>query len=130
VNIHLKPDNMKNLFHMGGPIFMGILTIILIAVIATAVFCLLQQRKESSDRISAGLVKEIGLFGLIVGIFGQFLGLYSAFSMIEKAGTISQELLISGLKISSITTIYGLIICLTAWLLYFGLKLSGQKIES
>lgn len=121
---------MKDLFYMGGPLFMGILTLVLIAVIATAVFCFIQQRNESAGDVSGGIVKEIGLFGLIVGIFGQFLGLYSAFSMIEIAGTVSQEMLMSGLKISSITTIYGIIICLTAWLLYFGLKFAEPNNES
>ncbi len=109
---------------------MGILTIILITVIAIAVYCFIQKRKETSGGISVGVVKEIGLFALIFGVFGQFLGLYSAFSTIERAGTVSQELLVSGLKISSITTIYGLTICLTAWLLYFGLKMTGIKEES
>jgi hypothetical protein len=121
---------MKDLFYMGGPLFMGILTLVLIAVIASAVLCFIQEKNESSRDVSGGIVKEIGFFGLIVGIFGQFLGLYSAFSMIEKAGTVSQEMLISGLKISSITTIYGLIICLTAWLLYFGLKFVSTQKES
>lgn len=110
---------MTELFYMGGPLFMGILTIVLIAVFATAAIYI--YRIKSSQNVNITLVKEIGLFGLIVGIFGQFLGLYQAFTVIEVSGTVSPEILMSGLKISSITTIYGIIICLLGFLFYFGL---------
>ncbi|MCC5915185.1 MAG: MotA/TolQ/ExbB proton channel family protein [Balneolaceae bacterium] len=116
---------MTELFYMGGPLFMGILTIVLIAVIATAAIYI--YRIKSSQNVNIALVKEIGLFGLIVGILGQFLGLYQAFTVIEVSGTVSPEILMSGLKISSITTIYGLIICLIGYLLYFGLRAAFEK---
>lgn len=119
---------MTELFYMGGPLFMGILTIILIAVIATA--AIYTYRIKSDQIVNTALVKEIGLFGLIVGIFGQFLGLYQAFTVIEVSGTVSPEILISGLKISSITTIYGIIICLIGFLLYFGLHALIARNES
>ena len=111
---------MTDLFYMGGPIFMGILTIILIATIAITIINYLQLKKGLKPHIT--IVKEIGIFGLIIGIFGQTLGLYSAFSIIEQAGTVSAEILISGLKVSSITTIYGLIICIIGYLLYMILR--------
>lgn len=116
---------MTELFYMGGPLFMGILTIVLIAVIAIA--AIYTYRIKSNQNVNIALVKEIGLFGLIVGIFGQFLGLYQAFTVIEVSGTVSPEILMSGLKISSITTIYGLIICLIGYLLYFGLRAAFEN---
>ncbi|MCC5941215.1 MAG: MotA/TolQ/ExbB proton channel family protein [Balneolaceae bacterium] len=119
---------MTELFYMGGPLFMGILTIVLVAVIATAAIYI--YRIKLSQNVNIALVKEIGLFGLIVGIFGQFLGLYQAFTVIEVSGTVSPEILISGLKISSITTIYGIIICLIGFLLYFGLHALIARNES
>lgn len=111
---------MTELFNMGGPLFMGILTFVLITVVATAIVNIYKIKSNQTGNIS--LVKEIGVFGLIVGIFGQFMGLYQAFSVIERSGTISPELLMGGLKISSITTIYGLLICLIGYILYFGLQ--------
>lgn len=114
---------MSDLFYMGGPLFMGILTIVLIAVVATAIYTFLQIRKDSSNKPSVSLVREIGIFGMVVGIFAQFLGLFQAFQVIEQMGSVSPQLLIGGLKVSSITTIYGLVIFLLAWLLYFGLKI-------
>lgn len=112
---------MADLFYRGGPLFMGILTIILIAVVATSIYYFLQIKKENSRRQSVSLVKEIGVFGLVVGIFAQFIGLFEAFKAIEEMGSISPALLIRGLKVSSITTLYGLMIFLVAYLLYFWL---------
>ena len=120
---------MTDLFYMGGPLFMGILTIVLIATVSVAIINYLRLNKGVITNIS--IVKEIGIFGLIFGIFGQTLGLYSAFSIIEQAGTVSAEILISGLKISSITTIYGLIISLIGYLLYLGLRyMDNQHTDS
>lgn len=113
---------MFNLFYEGGPLFMGILTIILIALIAVAVYAFIRTNKGSSGEKSISLVKEIGIFGLVVGILGQLIGLVQAFDAIERAADISPALLFHGLKISMITTLYGFIICIIGWLLYFGLK--------
>lgn len=107
---------------------MGLLTVILMAVVATAVFLYLQKRKGYQPSVS--IIKEIGIFGLVIGIFAQLLGLYEAFSAIEQIGSVSPALLIGGFKISSITTLYGLIIFLLAGLLYFGLKMvDGKEVE-
>lgn len=113
---------MLDLFYMGGPLFMGVLTIILIAVVATAVYIFLQTGGDRSKSPSPTLVREIGIFALVFGFFGQFLGLYQAFIAIEQVETVSPALLAGGLKVSSITTLYGMIIFVIAWLLYFGLK--------
>ncbi|NBC64295.1 MAG: hypothetical protein GVY07_01360 [Bacteroidetes bacterium] len=119
---------MFDLFYMGGPLFMGLLTIILVALIATAVYSFVKINRDGSSPKSVSLVKEIGIFGFVFGIFGQFLGLYQAFTAIEAAGDVSPALLAGGLKVSMITTLYGMIIFVIAWLLYFGLKLK-QRLE-
>jgi hypothetical protein len=118
---------MTDLFYMGGPLFMGILTVILFAVLATTALLFLKESSELPRGISVELVKELGIFGLVTGIFSQFLGLYEAFNAIEQMGTVSQSMLVGGLKVSSITTIYGLLIFIVAWLLYFGLKMKKTK---
>lgn len=113
---------MIDLFYMGGPLFMGILTIILFTAVAVAVYIFVRGGKESKKRISPTVVKEIGIFGLVFGIFGQFMGLYQAFTAIEQMGSVSPALLAGGLKVSAITTLYGMVIFVITWLLYFGLK--------
>lgn len=121
---------MTDLFYMGGPVFMGFLTIILTSVVTTALLLFIKKESDLPKGLSVNLVKELGLFGLITGVMGQFIGLYEAFNAIEKMGSVSQSMLIGGLKVSSITTIYGLLICLSGWLLYFGLKLYMKETKS
>lgn len=118
---------MTDLFYMGGPFFMGILTIILFAVIASAIYLLTKKRKDIPGVVSVNFIKELGLFSLVVGVLGQFIGLYEAFNAIEQMGTVSQSMLTGGIKVSSITTIYGLLICIIAWLLFFLIKLSESR---
>lgn len=117
---------MIDLFFIGGPLFMGILTIILIALVATAVYIAVQRKTEHSGSLPVNWLKEIGILGLVIGILGQFLGLYQAFSAIEQMGSVSQTMLAGGLKVSSITSIYGLVIFILAVLLQFGLNLTDK----
>jgi len=86
-----------NYFMMGGPLFMFFLTLLLIGVIYAAL-----QRKA--------ILKEFGLAALAFGFLGQLIGLLGAFEAIEAAGGVSQSILAGGLKVSSITSIYGLLI--------------------
>ena len=76
---------------------MSILTLLLIGVVYAAI-----QRKL--------ILKEFGLAALTFGFLGQLIGLLGAFEAIEAAGGVSQSMLAGGLKVSSITSIYGLLI--------------------
>lgn len=115
---------MKDLFYMGGPLFMGILTILFIAMLAWYVVTYLAYRsggipdeKQALIKISNG--RSLGLFAMITGILGQLIGLYQAFSAIEGAGDVSPALVMGGLKVSMITTIYGIIIYLISLFIWF-----------
>jgi biopolymer transport protein ExbB/TolQ len=119
---------MLDLFYQGGPLFMGLLTIILIIMIAVTVINgsnVLKGTTENPDvnRRKIGTIKSVGLFALIIGILGQLLGLFSAFKAIElKAVEVSPSLIAGGFKVSMITTIYGLIIFALSILIWFGLN--------
>jgi len=80
---------------------MSILTLLLIGVVYAAF-----QRKA--------ILKEFGLAALAFGFLGQLIGLLGAFEAIEAAGGVSQSILAGGLKVSSITSIYGLMIYCTS----------------
>lgn len=104
---------------------MGILTLILLSCIVFGVNSLMMFNKGDhlkSDQFSE-LLKEGGLFALVVGAFGQFIGLYDAFAAIEQLGTVSQPMLMGGLKVSSITTLYGFAIFIIAYLMKMGIEL-------
>ena len=93
---------------------MSILTILLIGVLGATVLYWMKKEPSSKDH---DLIKGIGLLAVVVGILGQMIGLFSAFQAIEQMGSVSPAMLAGGLKVSSITTIYGLIIYVVAILL-------------
>ena len=125
---------MTQLFYEGGPLFMGILTIILILAFVVALYFALKISKGGADdeklRSRLSNLKSIGLFGLVVGVFGQLIGLYEAFNAIEDMGDISPGLIAGGLKVSMITTLYGFVIFLLCYLMWFGLVAFQSKSDS
>lgn len=100
---------MLEIFYMGGPLFMSILSLLLVAVLICA-----WKYPE--------WLKEAGLLALAIGILGQIIGLYSAFQYMEASGGVSQEVMAGGLKVSSITTAYGLIIYVISLILRIVVK--------
>ena len=105
---------------------MGILTLILLVVLVmgiTNTIVIFKNNSGQNDRINQRLsqIKSVGLFGLVFGILGQLIGLYSAFVQIQAMGNVSPAILAGGIKVSMITTIYGVTIFLIAYLIWFGL---------
>jgi biopolymer transport protein ExbB/TolQ len=108
---------------MGGPLFMSILSILFFAMAAWYIYhmILIFNPKQVSAETALrriGYGKSIGLFALITGILGQLIGLYDAFSAIEKAGDISPAMVYGGLKVSMITTLYGITIYLISIIIW------------
>jgi hypothetical protein len=109
---------------MGGPLFMGILTVVLIAMVAWTIYQILPVLLNKEIHLvkkAAKLkhIKTIGTFGLVTGILGQLVGLFAAFNAIEQAGDIAGGILAGGLKVSTISTIYGVLIFLFSLVLWF-----------
>lgn len=123
---------MKELFYMGGTLFMGTLTGILIIMVAWAIYHFLPAFTKKGVNLAqtkARLkhIKTIGTFGLVTGILGQLIGLYGAFDAVEMAGGVSQSVLMGGLKVSMITTFYGIVIFMISLLLWLVLDLLVTK---
>lgn len=123
---------MKNLFIVGGPIFMSILTLLLIILSAWMIYHLLAYfKKKHLDKdkclrlINYG--KSIGLLALIIGVFAQLIGFHQAFAAIEKASDISPAMVYGGIKISMISTFYGILIYLFSIILWFVTSLIIEK---
>jgi len=115
---------MKDLFYMGGPLFMSILTAILIIMFVWSIYhslpiLLNKEFNVTQSRMRIRHIRSFGLFGMITGILGQLIGLYQAFAVIEEVGDISLSLLMGGLKVSMITTFYGIFIFLLSLLIWF-----------
>jgi len=115
---------MKDLFYMGGPLFMSILTILLVIMIVWIIYHFsrglnAQHVNHEKTLRNLGYGKSLGLFAMITGILGQLIGFYQAFSAIEQAGDISPVMVFGGIKVSMITTLYGIFIYLISILLWF-----------
>jgi biopolymer transport protein ExbB/TolQ len=97
---------MIDLFNAGGPLFMSLLTILLVLVI-WAFFS------------APELLNILGKLALGIGILGQLIGLYSMFDAIESIQEgVSPSLISGGLKVSLISTLYGVGIYLNSLMLF------------
>jgi len=123
---------MFKYFFEGGPLFMGMLSIVLLIVLVMTVMAGVSMFTSASDedrKLSKlpGYIKSLGLFGFVLGMLGQFIGLFEAFDVISNGMTITPALLAGGLKVSSITSIYGMIIFLVSYLSWFALEFLRSK---
>jgi len=105
---------MVELFMLGEPLFMGILTLLLFMICFLALQpyhgLSLISSIPKDDITRRKSIKSLGLFTVIFGIFSQFLGLYGALQAIRVWGIVEAEMLMEGLKVSSIPLIYSLLI--------------------
>ena len=120
---------------MGGPFFMGILTIVLIVMVAWTIYHILPVLLNKEIHLvkkAAKLkhIKTIGTFGLVTGILGQLVGLFAAFNAIEQAGDIAGGILAGGLKVSTISTIYGVLIIKEEMTIYVYYKVYLDSLEN
>jgi sorbitol-specific phosphotransferase system component IIC len=125
-------DTLDNLFHQGGPLFMGILTTLLLVLLAMTgafiAFIVSGRAKQMAHfRHRLTYLKSLGLFTMITGILGQLIGLMMAFEAIERAGDISPAIMYGGLKISMYTTLYGIFIYMLSIFIWFLLDLWHHK---
>jgi len=103
---------------------MGTLTVILIMMVAWAVYHFLpvflnKEVNFAKTRSKLKHIKTIGTFALVTGILGQLIGLYFAFSAVEEVGSVAPGILMGGLKVSMIPTLYGILIFLLSLLIWF-----------
>ncbi|WP_224996414.1 MotA/TolQ/ExbB proton channel family protein [Cesiribacter sp. SM1] len=121
---------MFNLFIEGGWEFMSLITIMALVMFYFAARGISQVYGKSAAYNPATLyyIRFFGMLALVIGVFGQLLGLYEAMKYISQMeGGISQQMLAGGIKVSSITTLYGVIIFLIAHLIWFVLDLKARR---
>lgn len=89
--------SIARLYVEGGAGFMTIISIFLILLLVAA-------------WKAPKWVKEIGIGGLVVGVFATLLGLLQVFDAVQAFGDIGFPVICGGLKVTLITTFYGLIV--------------------
>ena len=92
---------MIQLFYQGGPLFLTLISLPIIALIVV----LVRSRKNRSLEAAA---RELGSLALALGVLGSLIGLFEGFQAVEQMGGVSPEMLMGGLKVSLITSLYGL----------------------
>jgi len=95
----------------GGPFFMFPILFLLILILVLIVKGFLE---KSESRKTISLIAAVGWFTFFWGLLGQTMGLISAFDAIQAAGDISIGILAGGLKVSLLTTVFGLLTLLVA----------------
>lgn len=118
---------MYRYFIEGGPLFMGMLSIVFLVMLVIAVLAgksALDNKSNETEKLSSRLsyIKSLGLFAFVLGMLGQFLGLFQSFRIIGSGMDISPAIMAKGVKISMVTSIYGMIIFLIAYLIWFAIK--------
>jgi len=121
-------------FHyMGGMLFMTVLSVALTSIIAVTIVNIIRLSKGNyqpeKQLLTNKDIKAIGIFAIIWGIFGQSIGLFSALQALEGSPDISPAMIYGGLKVSFITTLYGMFIFLVSWLITLLLNNWSRKLK-
>ncbi len=110
---------------------MTVLSISLTSIIAVAIVNIIRLSKDNyqpeKQLLTIKDIKAIGIFAIIWGIFGQSIGLFSALQALEGSPDISPAMIYGGLKVSFITTLYGMFIFLVSWLITLVLNNWSRK---
>ncbi len=102
---------MVSVFMSGGAEFMFPILLIFILILVLIV----RAMTNAAGREKAmSLISSLGMFALAWGVLGQIIGLIAGFDAIEAVGKINPAMLAGGIKISCITTVFGLITFLVA----------------
>jgi len=120
-------NTISEFFYMGGTLFMSLISLPFFTALgfAIVVAIALINKKPISPQIRQTILPGILFFGslaFVLGVLGQIIGLYSAFIGIEQMGEVSQAMLASGLKVSSITTLYGFLALIISSICWFALR--------
>ncbi len=111
-------------FHQtGGILFMSVLSISLTLILAIAIVNILRLSRcnyhPTKQILTIGDIKSVSVFAVMWGILGQSIGLFSALQAMEAAGDVPPAMIYGGLKVSFLTTLYGMFIFLLGWLIAF-----------
>lgn len=88
---------MFRFFVSGGPVFMAVLTIVLICMLFAA---------WKAPR----WVKEIGALAIVFGIFSTLIGIIQMLGTVQEIGNVESAVLCGGFKVTLIPSVYGMII--------------------
>jgi len=95
---------MLDYFFAGGPLFMGLLTVVLLLLLVGI--------KKFPHQLNT-----LGQLALALGVLGTAIGLFEAFKAVEASKGVSQTIWAGGLKNALLPTLYGLMLYVLSRLL-------------
>lgn len=101
---------LLGLFDEGGPLMMSLISICLVLSIIFLIrgFVSVKSNMKLSKRMLQ-FASDASLLGLVLGFFGSIRGLMSAFDSVQAMGNAEPALFAGGLKVSLITSLFGLL---------------------
>lgn len=117
---------MLELYSAGG-VFMTPLTLLglgalLIAMKKMGDVYVQQEEPAAKHRPMVNAVLQLGVLSFFIGVLAQAIGLFEAFQVIEQIGSVSPSMLAGGIKVSMISSVYGLVILIVTFLAWSVLK--------
>lgn len=126
--------NILEFHYEGGREFMTILSLSFTTIIVGTVLNIARLVKGNYDAGKQFLVihdiRSIGVFAIVCGIFGQSIGMFTALELLAEAADISPTMIYDGIRVSSITTLYGTFIFLISILISVGLTNWSRRLGS
>jgi biopolymer transport protein ExbB/TolQ len=95
----------------GGLVFTVPIFMLLLVIIGLFIWAFL---KKANHEKAVSLINHIGWFAVAWGFLGRTFGLIHAFDQVEAAGELTPHLLASGLKMSLVDPLFGIIVFVVA----------------
>ncbi len=94
-----------NLLNQGGPAFMYTILFVLIVILVLIVKGIIE---KGENKKTVSFISSLGLFVVVLGIFAQTIGMINAFDVMENAGGVSPAVIFAGLKVTFLSTAFGM----------------------
>ena len=127
---------IENNFIAGGYQFMSVLTLELIIATAWIIYQFVKgynSKQPNLEKIlrKIGYGKSMGVFALATGFLGQMIGLIAMFEAIrgatQNAEVIKPHLVYEGIRVTMISSTYGVLIFLFSMILWFAATMIIEK---
>jgi flagellar motor component MotA len=115
---------MTDIYLAGGVVYMHPLSAILISILMLTIILVLRwvQTKQLRER-SVETIRQLGMVALAWGVFSTVLGFFQALAFLsELKDPLPFHVIMGGLKVAMITTLYGFIILFVSLIAYFSLR--------
>lgn len=114
--------NIFEIYYVGGPLFMGIISILALLAVAVFILKVFQVVKHRYTLKWLDLILLAGSVAIAAGVLAQIIGIVQALQAIRAAGDISPQLVMEGAIVSFYAPIYGFIVFIFSMIFYFVMK--------